>query len=188
MDTRLFDAINDLAGRVDGIDDGFELVARYAPVALIALLLGLWFWPGPRAERDGRQWACLAATASASIALAFNQVIIRVWQRPRPFAVHDAILLLKPSHDPSFPSDHATFAFAVAVAIVLVNRRVGITALIVAAVLGFARVYVGEHYVGDVLAGALIGGATAYAVHQLRPLAAPIVDPPMRLARRMRLG
>jgi len=188
LDTRLFHAINDLAGRADGIDDGFEFVAHYAPFALIALLLGMWFWPGARSVRDRRQWGCMAATVSAALALAINQVIIRLWERPRPYADHDAILLVSRSHDPSFPSDHATFAFAVAVAIFLANRRAGIAALIVAAILGFSRVYVGAHYGGDVLAGALIGGAVAYGVYQLRPFAQPLIDPPMRLARRMRLG
>jgi undecaprenyl-diphosphatase len=65
---------------------------------------------------------------------------------------------------------------------------VGIAALVVAAVLAFSRVYVGEHYVGDVLAGALIGSLTAVAVDQLHPLALPLIDPPLRLARRLRLG
>lgn len=188
MDYTLFHAVNQLAGHYDRIDDVFEFIAKYSPFALIALLLGLWFWPGTRSGRDRRQWACIAATVSAALALGINQVIIRLWERPRPFAAHHAVLLLKPSQDPSFPSDHATFAFAVAVAIFLAHRRAGIAALILAAALGFSRVYVGEHYVGDVVVGALIGAATAFAVYQLRTLALPIIDPPMRLARRLRLG
>jgi undecaprenyl-diphosphatase len=188
MDTTLFHAINGLAGRYDGMDDAFETISRYAPFALVAVLLVLWFWPGSRAERDRRQWGVVAATLAASLALGINQIIIRLWDRPRPFADHHATLLLSPSHDPSFPSDHATFAFAVATAIFLASRRVGIVALLVAAVVGFSRVYVGEHYLGDVIAGALIGSLTAVAVDQLRPLVLPLLDPPMRLARRMRLG
>jgi undecaprenyl-diphosphatase len=184
----LFHAINNLAGRHDGIDDWFELVSRFAPFALIVLLLGLWFWPGERSERDRRQWSVLAATAAAALALGLNQIIIRIWERPRPFAAHHAVLLLSPSHDPSFPSDHATFGFAVALAIVLGSRRVGIVALVIAALMAFSRVWVGEHYVGDVVAGAAIGCATAYSVNQLRPLALPLLDPPLRLARRLRLG
>lgn len=188
MDATLFRAINHLAGNYDGIDDTFEFVARFAPFALIVLLFGLWFWPGERTERDGRQWACIAATISGALALGINQIIIRLWERPRPFTAHHAVLLLKPSPDPSFPSDHATFAFAVAVAIVLASRRVGIAALVIAALLGFSRVYVGEHYVGDMIAGAIIGAAAAFAVYQLRPIVLPLIDPPMRLARRIRLG
>jgi undecaprenyl-diphosphatase len=188
MDAELFHAINHLAGHYDGIDDGFETIAQFAPFALVALLLGLWFWPGERAGRDERQWSVIAATISATLALGINQVIIRMWERPRPFAAQHAVLLLKPSHDPSFPSDHSTFAFAVAVSVLLATRRAGVPALVIAAILGFSRVYVGEHYVGDVVAGVLIGTAVAVAVYQLRPFAMPLIDPPMRLARRMRLG
>ena len=98
------------------------------------------------------------------------------------------VLLLKPSTDPSFPSDHATFAFAVAVSIFLASRRLGWWALAGAAVLALSRVYVGEHYLGDVVAGALIGSAVAFGVFQLRPVLSPVIAHPMRLARRLHLA
>lgn len=188
MDVTLFHAINSLAGHVDAIDDAFEFAARLLPLALIPLLLALWFWPGSRASRDVRQWACVAATASAALALGINQVIIHLWDRPRPFAGHPAVLLLSPSHDPSFPSDHAAFVFAVAVAIFLNNRRAGLVALALALVVSFARVYVGEHYVSDVVAGGVIGALSAGAVQALRPRVLPLIEPPLRLARRLHLG
>jgi undecaprenyl-diphosphatase len=188
LDWALFHAINQLAGRVDQVDDAVEFLAQRGPVFLIAMLLGAWIWPGDRADRDRRQWACIAATISACLALAINQVIIRIWNRPRPFATHQVSLLLKPSHDPSFPSDHATFAFAVAIALALAMRRIGIVALVVAASMAFARVYVGEHYVGDVVAGAVIGSMVAIATYQLAEVSMTILAAPMRLAQRMHLA
>jgi undecaprenyl-diphosphatase len=188
VDARLFEAINDLAGRIDGIDDVVEVITRFAPFALVAMLIGLWFWPGSRQERDDRQWSVIVATVAASLALGLNQLIIRLWARPRPFISHHDHLLVSRSHDPSFPSDHATFAFAVAVAIFLGSRRVGIVALVLAVVLGCSRVYVGAHYPGDVLVGAVIGGGMAVAIDQLRTWAHPLLDPPLRLAQRLRLG
>ncbi len=188
MDYQVFHAINQLAGRFDGIDDTFELISRFAPFVLVAMLLGMWFWPGSRAVRDRRQWACIVATAAAALALGFNQIVIRLWERPRPFTDHQVVLLLKPSPDPSFPSDHATFVFAVAVALFLGSRRVGFVALGIAAMVGFSRVYAGEHYLSDVLAGAVIGSVFAYALFQLRPFAEPVLDPALRIARRIRLA
>jgi undecaprenyl-diphosphatase len=188
VDVALFHAINGLAGHFDAADDLFETISRFAPFALIALLLGLWFWPGNRAERAERQWAAIAATGAATLALGINQVIIHLWARPRPFVGHHAVLLLKPSTDPSFPSDHAAFGFGVAVAVALVLRRVGIVAVVIAALLAFSRVYVGEHYVGDVLAGALVGALAALAVDAARPLVMPLLEPPLRIARRFRLA
>jgi undecaprenyl-diphosphatase len=188
MEWTLFQAVNGLAGHLDAVDDTLEFAARSLPLLLVPLLLALWFWPGDRADRDERQWACLVATAAASLALGLNQVIIRLWDRPRPFADHDVRLLLPPSRDPSFPSDHATFVFAVAVAILLVHRRAGIAALVLAIAVSFARVYVGEHYVGDVIAGAAIGAGAAVLVNAARPLVMPLVSPPLRIARRLHLG
>lgn len=188
MDAALFSAINGLARYSDRPNDVFEFFAHYGPYILVGLLLVIWFWPGSRAQRNLREWAVINATIAAAVALGVNQIIIRIWDRPRPFAVHHAILLLSPSHDPSFPSDHATFAFGVAVALYLTLRRVGIMAIILAALIAFARVYVGEHYVSDVVAGAVIGGGVALIIHWARPLVMPILNPPLKLARRLHLA
>jgi undecaprenyl-diphosphatase len=51
----------------------------------------------------------------------------------------------------------------VAAGLILTNRRWGIIAAIAAVVMAFARVYVGAHYPGDVLAGLALGGAVAVA-------------------------
>jgi membrane-associated phospholipid phosphatase len=42
--------------------------------------------------------------------------------------------------------------------------------LVLAALLSFSRVYVGTHYPGDVVAGALIGAAAAALLYLVRPL------------------
>lgn len=188
MDGALFASINGLAKYSDRANDFFEFFAHYGPYVLVVLLLAVWFWPGSRTQRNLQQWAVINATAAAVIALGVNQVIIRIWDRPRPFLEHPAIMLLTPSHDPSFPSDHATFAFGVAVALALALRRVGVAALLLAVLISFARVYVGEHYVSDVLGGALIGATVAYVIHWARPFVAPVIEPPLRLARRLHLA
>jgi len=120
--------------------------------------------------------------------LLLNQILILIWSRPRPFAVQAATLLLRPSHDPSFPSDHATFAFAVAVALFLISKRIGVPALILAALIGLARVFAGEHYVTDVIGGALIGTLATIAVARVRYALEPLLALVLRLARRLHLA
>jgi undecaprenyl-diphosphatase len=188
VDATLFSTINGLAGHVDSVDDIFEIIAFYGPFFMLAGLAVLWFWPSQRVDRDRHQWGVILAVLSAAIALGVNQIIIRLWDRPRPFVDHHAILLLKPSHDPSFPSDHATFAFAIAVALILTTRRIGWVALAVAVVMSFARVYTGEHYLGDVLGGALIATLVTLALQQLQPWLAPLLAWPLRLAQRLHLA
>ena len=104
-----------------------------------------------------------AAGFSALAALAAGSAIAHLWDRMRPYEAHPshAHLFLTPSPDPSFPSDHATAAFALAVAIVLRHRAAGIAALVLAALVAVSRVALGTHYPSDVLGGAALGAAAA---------------------------
>ena len=103
-----------------------------------------------------------AAGFSALLALVVAHLITELWARPRPYVAHpDVHLFIARSADPSFPSDHATAAFAIAVALFLRHRKAGWIAVAMATVLAVARVAVGTHYPGDVAAGALIGATAA---------------------------
>ena len=188
MDDELFAAINGLAGHHLALDRVMSLLASAGPYALVFMLLLLWFAPGDRDTRDRRQRAVLHATIASASALLLNQGIIRVWSRPRPFAVRATTLLLAPSTDPSFPSDHATFSFCVAVAVFIAFRRLGAVAIVLAALIAFARVYVGEHYVGDVAAGAAIGAAAVIVTMPAMPRVERVLAPLLRLARRLRVA
>ncbi|MFN2521930.1 MAG: phosphatase PAP2 family protein [Mycobacteriales bacterium] len=89
----------------------------------------------------------------------------------RPFQDHPVRLLF--SHDPgqSFPSDHATAAFACAVAVaLLLSRGWGVLLFVLAFAIGAARVAAGLHYPGDVLGSllvAVIGGCAGLLARRL---------------------
>ncbi|MCF8319082.1 MAG: phosphatase PAP2 family protein [Sphingobacteriaceae bacterium] len=59
----------------------------------------------------------------------------------------------------SFPSGHTATAFAMATAIIMLmkSRKWQIQILAVATLVGFSRIYLGQHFLLDVLVGALIG-------------------------------
>ena len=137
------------------------------------------------------RWVFLAgvlAAISVLVALGVNQVIGWIWARPRPFVGHPHTLLLPASHDASFSSDHATIALAAAVALFLMSRRLGLAALAFATLVAFARVYVGEPYLSDVLGGAVVGSVVALRVWTARPHVEALLAPVLRLARRARLA
>lgn len=66
----------------------------------------------------------------------------------------------------SFPSGHATASFAAATAVFWCgNKRYSWTAYLLAALVGFSRIYLMVHYASDILGGMLVGfaaGSLAY--------------------------
>lgn len=140
--------------------------------------MALWFLARPYGDA-GLKLACGSGLVSAVVALLANQAAATLWERPRPYVDHPALthLLSVPSPDPSFPSDHAAAAFAIALAVFAFSRRVGALFLAVAALIGVSRIALGMHYPSDVLAGALIGCAAALLVtHVGRPWIAHLVN------------
>ena len=67
----------------------------------------------------------------------------------------------------SFPSGHSTSIFALATLLALFekNKKWNIAYLLVAVAVGYSRIYLGQHFLGDVLMGSLIGVLTAVGVH-----------------------
>ena len=169
MDYTLYKTVNGLSG--DSLPDHvFKFLANDLPVILVAVVALTFLIPWPRLRAERRRGAVLA-TAAAGLALLLNQPIAHLVDRARPYVAHpaQAHLLISRSHDPSFPSDHATGAFALAMGIWLYDRTIGTVLLVLAALLAFSRVYVGAHYPGDVAAGALIGVAVAAALYLAGP-------------------
>ncbi len=65
------------------------------------------------------------------------------------------------------PSAHASTAFAAAVAAGLVHPRLRWPLLALAALIALSRVWLGVHYLTDVIAGAALGAAIALAVWRM---------------------
>ena len=163
MDLFLFKLLNGLAALNDGLEDPFEFLANQAELMFVALLAVAFLAKGRLASVRARH-GVVAAALSALLAIAVAHLISGVWDRPRPFEAHHVHLFVTPSADPSFPSDHATAAFAIGVALLLRNRRIGWIALVMAAIVSLSRVAVGVHYPSDVLGGALLGALAALAL------------------------
>jgi len=169
VDYTLYKAINGLSGSAFP-DDVFKFLANYLPAIIVVLVALAFLVPWSRSRVERRNGASLA-TASAGVALLIAQPITHLVDRTRPYIDHPAHahLLISRSHDPSFPSDHATGAFALAFGIWLYDRTLGTVLLVLAAILAFSRVYVGTHYPGDVVGGAVLGIAVAGALYLLAP-------------------
>jgi len=162
MDLTLYKALNGFAAHHDGFEDVLRFFAQDAQFFFVGLLAVLFLATGKWRSVNARH-GVVAAGFSALLALGIAHLITEFWDRARPYEAHPtaAHLFISPSSDPSFPSDHATAAFAIAVAIWLRSRKAGWLALAMATILAVSRVAVGVHYPGDVIGGALIGTASA---------------------------
>jgi membrane-associated phospholipid phosphatase len=150
---------------------GLAALETWAVPVVAVATFALWLLAHPRGNRKWKL-ASASALAAASLAVLVNQLIGKLWHRQRPFVSHpSAHVWGSRSHDPSFPSDHASAAFAIAFAVFLYDRVVGSIFLTAAAVIGVGRVFIGAHYPADVAAGVLVGLACALVVARLgRPL------------------
>jgi len=68
-----------------------------------------------------------------------------------------------------FVSSHAANTFAVAMLLLLIQRKRWFTALMLtwAAIVSYSRIYLGVHYPGDVLGGAVLGVLCGLLVYLL---------------------
>jgi undecaprenyl-diphosphatase len=140
--------------------------------------LSLWFLDRPGVSYRWRT-ASLSALTAAALGLVVGQVVTHLWVRDRPFVAHpgDTLLLVPPSHEPSFPSDHAIAAFAIAFAVAILGGRLaGALFLAAASMIAISRVFVGLHYPGDIAGGALIGlGAAALVAWSVAGRLQPLI-------------
>lgn len=177
MDSSLFRWINRLADRTLWAHGVLTAYAKYG-IALFALLLLASYLDGRRHDDLRAVAGSVWAAGATLIALGIGQLIGSAIDRARPYEAMTGIhLLVDKTTDFSFPSDHATVVGAIAAGLMFTNLRSGSVAVALAGVMAFARVYVGAHYPGDVLAGLALGTAVAavgrlVAVPQLTRVAA----------------
>ncbi len=97
---------------------------------------------------------------SAVVNLAIKPLTVRRRPDPARTAVPIARRIPMPGSR-SFPSGHAASAFAFATGVGHVLPHDGVPLRALAALVAYSRVHSGVHYPGDVVAGALLGSATA---------------------------
>src|SRR5665213_270877 len=109
--------------------------------------------------------ALFAVCATLVLAFALGLGAADVHSEKRPFTTHPNLhRLISHGAGQSFPSDHATAAFAIALAVLaFVSLVWGGLFFLVALLIGFSRVYAGIHYPGDIL-GSLVVALVALLI------------------------
>ncbi|MGV4980700.1 phosphatase PAP2 family protein [Streptomyces sp. NRAIS4] len=163
VDGPLYIDVVDLAHHSPGWLDGTIAVWSAYGLAVFALLMIVGWW---RARRDGATAAFTALTVPVAVVVAFavNSAVKPLVAEDRPCrGLAFRTLEACPARgDWSFPSNHTAVAFAAAVALFFVSRRLGAVASVCALAMAASRVWVGVHYPHDVVAGAVVGGLVGF--------------------------
>lgn len=146
-----------------------NLLVKGTPICLA--IWWLWFKPdNEQAKTRTLLITTLIAAMAAEFIAKFLTTVLPF--RTRPILDH-SIDFVAPysSHGTwydalsSFPSDHATLFFSLAIGVYFVSRKLGLFAIIYTLiVICMPRIYLGLHYPTDVLAGAIIGLVFTYYV------------------------
>ena len=188
MDFIILKYLNDWAGQKEWLDSLIIFSAEYLgawimfSVLLFAILAAIRL---PKIlERYDRKKIIQTAVFSLFSALISRFILTEIirffYSKPRPFEVLELYQLVAHKTGGSFPSGHAAFFFALAAGVYFYPRakdfamksyhkKLGALLFIGAFIIGAARVSAGIHWPSDVLAGAIIGIASAILTRRLIP-------------------
>ena len=187
IDFYIFQQINQFAGKSVCLDSAAIFFAKYFEYFLILVLLLF------LAKNLKKYWPMVIESFMAAVLarLIIVNFIRWLWSRPRPFALqnfaeqnlggfvenHINLLFSYNPTEPSFPSGHAAFYFAIATVVFLYLKKVyprpkfwwgaGTLFFIASFLISISRVFSGIHWPSDILSGALVGIFSGWLINKI---------------------
>jgi undecaprenyl-diphosphatase len=109
-------------------------------------------------KSEAFKFALLDVVVSIVLALIFSWIIGAMWYHPRPFEIGLGQKFIEHATNSSFPSDHATLLFSVALPLMAqkISRSWGMVVLALTLSVAWARVYLGVHFPFDMIGGLVV--------------------------------
>lgn len=167
----LFHLINQYAGLNPLLDAVAVLTAKYMPLVVVIGMVILWI-------RNGKQTRdiVLYGFYAAIIGLLISYLIGLIYYHPRPFMIPTGTLLFSYPGDSSFPSDHSTIIFSIALMLSYFKetRIAGLIFLVLGVIGGIARVFSGVHFPLDIVGSLIVSLVSIIIILQLRNYLNPL--------------
>lgn len=161
MNEQIFLFLHSFANRSEFLDSVIVFLAEYLPyVVIVGAILFLWLHTDKTAKEKLREvWVTLLTSVTAYVSAILLKILFAA---DRPFVALRDITPLFLKHDYAFPSGHATFFGALAMAVFLKHKRAGVWFFVAGLLISAARVAAGAHFPGDILGGFILGAGIAY--------------------------
>lgn len=166
-DIAILDTIQ-LMARGSFKDIFFSIITAFGDGGILWICLGIMMLFTKRTRTAGIVLLFALAFTSSLGVLVIKPAVCRL----RPFVLTGfENVFISPPGGFSFPSGHTVTSAAAAVCIYKADRKAGLAAIFIAALIAYSRMYFYVHYPTDVLAGLIIGTASAsLMMHFAHPL------------------
>ncbi len=160
INTEVFYSINGLSEDLSFLNQPMILIANYTLYFLILAII-IFLIMGKK-----NRMMVVSALLSVGIAVLLGRVAGLFHTNKQPFAeLPNVNQLIEKAVDNSFPSDHTMIFFAVCFTIFLFKKPGRYLWMTLACLVGFARIWVGVHYPGDIVVAALLAMLSAFLLH-----------------------
>jgi undecaprenyl-diphosphatase len=161
----IFRMINNLGKEYPFLNPAWVFIAEHVIFVLGLVAITFWFTGGKK-----NRGMVICAVMAGPLAVIIGKIAGLFHSNYQPFAeLANVNQLIEKTVGNSFPSDHTILVFSFCVTFWLFQKGWGFLWLLLAALVGISRIWVGVHYPADVLAGALISTLTAAGVYALFP-------------------
>lgn len=123
------------------------VVAKYLIIVSLLLTLAIWV----KLSRKLKLQFLIIIVASGVLALLLAYLSRKIYYNPRPFVVSGVTPYFSHAPDNGFPSDHTLLASLLGFCVYFYRKKFGILLLVIALLIGLARVVADVHHLIDII-------------------------------------
>lgn len=165
VNIEIFRMFNELSKQWLFLNPLMIFLAKYLKYFLVLGILIYWF-----TRKKQNRIMIICGMIAFIIAEILGEFAGKIYSNNQPFAeLTNVNQLIGHTVDNSFPSNHAIQFFSICVTFLLFKKNLRFMWLILAFLVGISRIWVGVHYPGDILVGAILGTLSAYICFRIVP-------------------